>query len=73
MATLLDRAVDAFGGAAARSEPVGDLKALHAKIGELTLENDSFRRRAHQGWTAERKKKIDRKTWAGSCCPHGRA
>ena len=24
-------------------------KSLHAKIGELTLENDFFRRRAHQG------------------------
>lgn len=34
-------AVDVFGaGAAARQEPAVDVKALHAKIGELTLEND---------------------------------
>jgi transposase len=29
-----------FDGGARRREPVVDLKALHAKIGELTLEND---------------------------------
>jgi len=30
-----------FGGAAgATAEPVVDLKVLHAKIGQLTLEND---------------------------------
>ena len=28
------------GGGAARAEPTVDVKALHAKIGELTLEND---------------------------------
>jgi transposase len=28
------------GGSAARAEPPVDVKALHAKIGELTLEND---------------------------------
>jgi transposase-like protein len=37
---LLDRAVDVFGGASAPAEPAVDLKALHAKIGQLTLEND---------------------------------
>ena len=37
---LLDRAVDVFGGAQVASEPPIDLKALHAKIGQLTLEND---------------------------------
>ena len=37
-----------------------DLKVLHAKIGELTLENDFFVRRARQGRPAERKKVIDR-------------
>ena len=38
---LLERASEAFGGAsnAAHSPPV-DVKTLHAKIGELTLEND---------------------------------
>jgi transposase-like protein len=37
---LLDRAADVFGGAPAPSEPPVDLKALHAKIGQLALEND---------------------------------
>lgn len=37
---LLDRAVDVFGGLSAPAEPAVDLKALHAKIGQLTLEND---------------------------------
>jgi len=36
---LLEHAADAFGGAAQASEPV-DLAPLHAKIGQLTLEND---------------------------------
>jgi transposase len=31
---------DGGGGAGAAQEPAVDLKALHAKIGELTLEND---------------------------------
>jgi len=40
-AQLLDGAADVFGcgGSSAEAAPV-DLKALHAKIGELTLEND---------------------------------
>jgi transposase-like protein len=37
---LLERAADVFGGALGPSEPVVDLKALHAKIGQLALEND---------------------------------
>ena len=37
---LLERAADVFAGAAAASEPAVDLKALHAKIGQLALEND---------------------------------
>ncbi|MFN0305915.1 MAG: IS3 family transposase [Burkholderiales bacterium] len=57
---LLDRAADVFGGASTPSQPPVDLKALHAKIGQLALENGFFRRRAHQGGTAERKKMIDR-------------
>ena len=36
---LLERAATAFGGGQPAEAPV-DLKALHAKIGELTLEND---------------------------------
>lgn len=35
---LLERASDVFGGEKPKSEP--DLKTLHAKIGQLTLEND---------------------------------
>ena len=37
---LSERAADVFGGGAAPEEPPVDLKALHAKIGQLTLEND---------------------------------
>ncbi|APA87305.1 IS3 family transposase [Paraburkholderia sprentiae WSM5005] len=38
---LQERAADAFGaGGTAPSEPQVDLKELHAKIGQLTLEND---------------------------------
>lgn len=38
-AQLLEHASSAFGDTA-RAEPAVDLKALHAKIGQLTLEND---------------------------------
>jgi transposase len=37
---LLERAADVFGAGNAPAEPAVDLKALHAKIGQLTLEND---------------------------------
>jgi transposase-like protein len=39
---LVDAAAGLFGsgGAAANAAPVVDVKTLHAKIGELTLEND---------------------------------
>jgi transposase len=36
---LLERSVDVFGGGESKEPPV-DVKTLHAKIGELTLEND---------------------------------
>ena len=36
---LLTRAADVFGGASPRSD-TPDLKTLHAKIGQLALEND---------------------------------
>lgn len=40
-AQLLERAADIFDGAGAKSDPEGpDLKVLHAKIGQLALEND---------------------------------
>lgn len=37
---LLDGAVGVFGSGSVRSEAAVDVKTLHAKIGELTLEND---------------------------------
>jgi hypothetical protein len=37
---LLEGAVGVFGGEAKAEAPTVDLKSLHAKIGELTLEND---------------------------------
>lgn len=37
---LLEQAASVFNGGKAKSEEPIDLKALHAKIGELTLEND---------------------------------
>ncbi len=36
---LLDRSADVFDGGESKEPPV-DVKTLHAKIGELTLEND---------------------------------
>ena len=37
---LLDRAAQVFSGAVGPAEKPVDMKALHAKIGELALEND---------------------------------
>ena len=37
---LSERAADVFGGGGTVAEPPVDLKVLHAKIGQLTLEND---------------------------------
>ena len=37
---FLERAADVFRGSSTPAEPPVDLKALHAKIGQLTLEND---------------------------------
>ncbi|QEU08004.1 IS3 family transposase [Paracoccus yeei] len=58
---LLEGATGVFGEAPkAEPEPTIDVKTLHAKIGELTLENGFFVRRARQGGSvAERKKMID--------------
>ncbi|WP_090960182.1 IS3 family transposase [Nitrosospira sp. Nsp18] len=55
---LSERAADVFGGTTVAEPPV-DLKVLHAKIGQLTLENDFLGRRAPQGGIAERKAMID--------------
>jgi transposase len=37
---LLERASEVFATAAEKRDPGPDLKTLHAKIGQLTLEND---------------------------------
>jgi transposase len=37
---LIERAAGVFGGAMVPETPPVDLKVLHAKIGQLTLEND---------------------------------
>ncbi len=39
-AQLLEGASGVFGGRVTETSPVVDLKVLHAKIGELALEND---------------------------------
>ncbi|WP_323041500.1 IS3 family transposase [Gemmobacter sp.] len=57
---LLEGATGVFGEAPkAEPEPTIDVKTLHAKIGELTLENDFLRRAREGGSVAERKKMID--------------
>ncbi|HHE4769888.1 TPA: IS3-like element ISKpn11 family transposase [Klebsiella pneumoniae] len=59
---LLDGATGVFGDEA-KAEPAGptvDVKTLHAKIGELTLENDFLGRSARQSGIAGRKEMIDR-------------
>ena len=57
---LLDRAAQLFGAGTGQAEKPVDMKVLHAKIGELALENDFFRGRAHEGGIAGRKAMIDR-------------
>jgi transposase-like protein len=37
---LLERAADAFNGSGSAAESGPDIKTLHAKIGQLALEND---------------------------------
>ncbi|TYC80982.1 IS3 family transposase, partial [Novosphingobium sp. BW1] len=57
---LLEGAAGVFGSKKVSNEPAVDVKTLHARIGELTLANDFFGRRARQGRTvAERKAMID--------------
>ncbi|MCC3244832.1 IS3 family transposase [Methylocystis sp. WRRC1] len=58
---LLEGAAGVFGQEKAEpKEAAVDLKALHAKLGELTLANGFFRGRARQSRPAERKAMIDR-------------
>jgi transposase len=53
---LQERAADVIGAAGMpSSEPPVDLKALHAKMGQLTLENDFLEGALTQGGIAERK------------------
>ncbi|MBC7838372.1 MAG: transposase [Nitrospiraceae bacterium] len=48
---LSERAADIFGGGTAPTGPPVDLKALHAKIGQLTLEHDCLEgARTKVGW-----------------------
>ena len=41
---LLERAANVFGGAGSQAAPPVDLAPLHAKIGQLALENDFLER-----------------------------
>ncbi|MDR4495701.1 MAG: IS3 family transposase [Nitrospirales bacterium] len=56
---LLERASGVFEGGESAPAPL-EVKSLHAKIGELTLENGFFRNCAHQSGRAERQTMIDR-------------
>src|SRR5262249_46521427 len=59
---LLEGAAEVFAtsSSARPSTPKVDIKALHAKIGELKLENQFLRKAVGQGGMAERKRMIDR-------------
>lgn len=50
-----ESAIEVFRSNLKAKIPVPDRKTLHAKIRQLTLENDFFRRYAHQGEVIERK------------------
>lgn len=53
---LLERATEVFNGAGGPAEPPVDVKTLHAKIGELTLENDFLERALGKaGWLSARR------------------
>lgn len=55
-AQLLERATEAFGTPGERAEPPIDVKTLHAKIGELTLENDFLERALGKaGWLSAKR------------------
>lgn len=57
---LSERAAEVI-SRADKAEPHVDLKVLHAKIGQLTLENDFLESALTKGWIAQRKAMIDRK------------
>ena len=53
---LLERATEAFTTAGERAEASVDVKTLHAKIGELTLENDFLERALGKaGWLSAKR------------------
>ena len=53
---LLERATEAFTTPGERAEAPVDVKTLHAKIGELTLENDFLERALGKaGWLSAKK------------------
>jgi transposase-like protein len=53
---LLERSADVFEGGGPSPEPPVDLKALHAKIGQLTLENDFLEGALTKaGWLSEKR------------------
>lgn len=52
---LLERSAEAFDGGGSREPPV-DVKALHAKIGQLILENDFLEGALTKaGWLSEKR------------------
>ena len=55
-AQLLERAMEAFSSPGERAEAPIDVKTLHAKIGELTLENDFLERALGKaGWLSAKR------------------
>lgn len=53
---MLDNVADVFNNGKTPKEPAIDVKALHAKIGELTLENDFLESALSKaGWPSARK------------------
>jgi transposase-like protein len=55
-AQLLERATEAFTTPGERAEAPVDVKTLHAKIGELTLENDFLERALGKaGWLSAKR------------------
>ena len=63
---LLDRAAQLFGAGTGQAEKPVDMKVLHAKIGELALENDFLEAALTPGGIAGRKAMIDRDHQAAS-------
>ena len=59
-AQLLERAMELFATPAERQAGAPDVKPLHAKIGQLVLENNFFGRRAQSHPRCEREAMIDR-------------